>query len=201
MSEIQQGRYDAILRRVADLKGAGSKVNDALAELFPVIDLERVPAELLLLGGTRICVSAQATNADVGSTNRHQIFNPIDSGVIGTVTQVLFSSDTSPATYRLGTTIIQLPIGVGTQTFRDRRHETGNRPTIAGFRDQTVALTDANWQMRVTTNTTFSLTDSNDLAVLPPGSGFEIGTEEINKALRSVFVWRERTAEPSELNF
>ena len=39
MSQLQQSRYDQLLRRVGDLKGPGSKVNDVLHELFPMFDL------------------------------------------------------------------------------------------------------------------------------------------------------------------
>lgn len=201
MSEIQQGRYDAILRRVADLKGPGSKVNDALSELFPVIDVERVPGELLLLGGTRLCVASNTTAGTVGATNRHQIFNPAGSGVLGTVTQILFSSEEGAQAFRIATTVNVLPISVAVQAFRDRRHTTGDRPTIAAFRDQTVALTDGHYIIQVLSNTTFALKDPNDLAILPPGSGFEIGTSENDRQLRTTFMWRERTLEPSEANF
>jgi len=54
VTELQQNRYDQLLRRVGDLKGPGSKVNDVLQELFPTIDVENVPGELLFLMGTHI---------------------------------------------------------------------------------------------------------------------------------------------------
>ncbi len=45
--ELQQNRYDQLIRRVGGIIGPGSKVVEALGELFPVIDVENVPGELL----------------------------------------------------------------------------------------------------------------------------------------------------------
>lgn len=199
MTELQQNRYDQLLRRVADLKGAGSKVNDVLQELFPMIDVENVPGELLLLMGTRICQGAVTITGAAGQAGRVQVFNPVGSGFIITVTSII-ASYTSNALVRIGTTTTALTTGVGTETFRDRRLLATSRPVGQIRSLSSVALTGANLLFRTLATTPVKLTDPNGLAVLPPGTGYEIGTGTLAIETAASFLWRERVAQPSELN-
>ena len=86
MTELQQNRYDRLLRRVGGLIGAKSMVNDALGELFPMLEVENVPGELLALLGTQLGWCSASLGPSVGNFNHHQLFNPADSGVVITVT-------------------------------------------------------------------------------------------------------------------
>lgn len=200
MTEIQQSRYDQLLRRVADLKGAGSKVNDVLEELFPVLDVERVPGELLWLSGTRLCVGASTGIGAVGETFRIQVFNPVGSGVLATVSTALFDVD-AISNMRAGITTTALATGVGTEVFRDGRRAANAQPTCQIRTESTVAKTDANYFTRVIANVMNTLQDTNELAILSPGVGFEIGSDTTAKTIHVTFLWRERVAEPSELSF
>ena len=92
MTEIQQGRYDALVRRVADLKGPGSKVNDMLEELFPVFDVEKLPSELYRLANIDLCfggagiagVAAQSAALTLGNKlNRAEVWQSEHS--LGTI--------------------------------------------------------------------------------------------------------------------
>jgi hypothetical protein len=199
-NELQQNRYDQIIRRVGGIIGPGSKVSEALTELFPVLDVERVPGELLLLGGTHLSLGAAAGTGAVGETFRIQVFNPVDSGKLITVTSCIVSS-TSSQQIRYATTIIALTTGIGTEVFRDRRLDANARPSGQIRTDSTVALTDAHGTFRLTDGLPVTLEDPNSLAVLPPGSGFEVGNTTTNTALLATFNWRERVAEQSELLF
>ena len=48
---------------------------------------------------------------------------------------------------------------------------------------------------------TLSNTDENGVCVLAPGTGLDIGIDDSGDTLSFSFYWRERVAEPSELNF
>jgi len=197
-ADLQQTRYDQIIRRVGGIIGPGSKVSEALSELFPVIDVERVPGELLLLGQTYLCLGAANLSAGVGDTARVQIFNPVASGRLITVSSA-FASSTAGQTIRFATSITALTTGVGTEVFRDRRLSAVGGPSGQIRTDATVALTDAHGQYRTLANVGFLLNDENGVAVLPPGSGFEFGCGSTNTALFATFNWRERVALESEL--
>jgi len=110
--EVQQTRWDRIIRRVSGSIGPGSRVSETLSELFPVLDVERVPGELLLLGGTAICVGANDNSGAAGQVARHQIFNPVGSGVIATVSKLIVAS-TVTQHFRAATSLIPLTTGIG----------------------------------------------------------------------------------------
>jgi len=200
VTEIQQGRYDALLRRVADLKGPGSKVNDVLEELFPCFDVEKLPAELYRLANIDLCFGGGFNAGVAAQAGRGQILNPAGSGKIITVTQAAVGTGATTIA-RWGRQDTPHTNNFSTQIFRDVRHPLGNLPT-GQIRGQTsVALANATGQARLLANTTFVLKDKNGLAILTEGTGFEIGSDELNSNMSFYFYWRERVAEPSELNF
>lgn len=201
MTEIQQGRYDALLRRVADLKGPGSKVSDALGELFPTIDVENVPGELLLLAGTRLGMGSVSLAASAGNFGKAQIFNPVGSGLIVTVTTVSWSRGTA-GTIRMANNHAELSTLVSdTNLLRDTRVGTGSVAASELRSDFDPTQIDAVIQMKHTGDVTLILTEPNGLAVLGPGTGFTIAPDSLNVDFLCSFWWRERVAEPSELSF
>jgi len=200
MTEIQQGRYDALVRRVADLKGPGSKVNDMLEELFPVFDVEKLPAELFRLANIDLCMGGGFIAAVAAQAGRGQILNPAGSGKIVTVTRASISIDTSDIV-RWGRRDVLLTNHLSTQIFRDVRHPVGNLPTGQIRAQTSVALANANGQTFTLSNTPVVVEDINGLAVLTEGTGFEIGSGAVNQKVAFYFYWRERVAEPSETNF
>lgn len=200
MTEIQQGRYDSLLRRVADLKGPGSKVNDVLEELFPVFDVENLPAELYSLARIDLCMGGGTIGPVVAEAPRFQLLNPAGSGKLITLTSVDIGVP-GAAIVRWGRQDVPHTSNFSTQIFRDTRHPLGNLPTGQIRAQTSVALANANGQTRVTTNEQFTLTDPNGLAVLTEGTGFEIGVGGLNIEINVTFYWRERVAEPSEVNF
>jgi len=200
MSEIQQGRYDQLLRRVADLKGPGSKVNDALTELFPMFDLENVPAELLALSGWRTGLGSAQLGAEGASIGKTQLFNPDDSGYLVVCTRIDFASNVT-LTWEIDTVNIPLTNAPGGENFRDTRFGVATTPVA-----QVRTLVDATgipptWQARVLANTTYSIQDDNGCFVLAPGTGVTVAPAVVNVLAFVSFFWRERLAEPSELNF
>ncbi len=198
-NELQTARYDNLVRRLGGLLGPGSKVTETLSELFPVIETEKLPAELLFLGGWIIGMGTQTRNATVGETSRVQVFNPTDSGKIAVLTDVHFTSGPAlttvdwqvnetifPATANQVTRDTHAGFGVGTALVVGSL-ATGNTPAAGIF--------------LIPADTTFHFHIDNGIAVLAPGSGVEFGTNADNRTLVSTFFWRERIALPSELNF
>lgn len=200
MSEIQQNRYDQLLRRVADLKGPGSKVNDALTELFPMFDVENVPPELLLLGGWRTGLGGAVVNAEAASISRIQLFNPIGSGHLVVVTRIDWLCF-GTSTVEMDTVDIALSIFPGGSNFRDTRMGVATTP-VAQVRTQLDATGLApTWLFRGIANVNNKLQDSNGVVVLGPGTGIVLAPASLNLTFFCSFFWRERVAEPSELNF
>jgi len=200
MTEIQQGRYDTLVRRVADLKGPGSKVNDMLEELFPVFDVEKLPAELYRLANIDLCWGGGTVAAVAAQGSRGQIFNPAGSGKIITVTTMAIATAAN-AIVRWGRQDTIQTGNLNTQLFRDVRHPLGNLPTAQIRFQQSVALANATGQTFTLGNTNVILQDPNGLMVLTAGTGFEIGSNTLNQQITFYFYWRERVAEPSEINF
>lgn len=199
MTPIQQTRYDALLRRVADLKGAGSKVNTVLEELFPVLDVESVPGELLNLMGTDICMGGETRGSSATTFAKVQIFNPLGSGKLITVSTLVMTLS-STGSMRVGLVDAALATETVVNRFRDTRRGIVANP-VAQIRngEDTVATPDPG-VFRVIANTTVNVTDPNGVAVLSPGFGLEVSHNAFNLAIWATFFWRERVAEPSELS-
>lgn len=203
MTEIQQNRWDRLIRRAAGIVGGGSQVNDTLNELFPTFDVENMPAEMLALSGTRVAFGGGVVSSAPAEAPTMQIFNPAGSSMLMTVTKVLLSHNVTATTIgRWGITSTALPTAIDTEVFRDTRFGLDASSLPAGqVRTQSAAaLANATGQTRLLPNVPFQLDDENGLAVLIPGSGFEIGIAALQSVISVTFYWRERVAEPSELN-
>ncbi len=199
-NELQQTRYDQLVRRVGGIIGPGSKVAEALPELFPMIDVERVPGELLVLGGTRLAMGSIEVSAGPAVAATIQLFNPVDSGFLVTCSSVIVSSGSSTAVrWNIETT--PLTTLSTNHAFRDGRLSGVPRPVAQIRSVETAAATTRNVQFRMLANTPYTITDGNSLAVLPPGTGLTIQDISLNQILGVTFFWRERVALQSELSF
>jgi len=198
--DLQQNRYDQLLRRVGGLIGPGAKVNEVLGELFPVLDVESIPGELMFLAGWRLSFGSASVTGSVAQHARMQVFNPVDSGKLLTVTSCVITTS-STQTIRWAVVGIPLTTGIGTELIRDTRKGVINRPSGQIRTDDTPAATDAQGRARISSTIEFTLTDSNGVAVLAPGTGFEVGSGTTNTNVQTTFYWRERPAEQSELQF
>lgn len=199
MTELQQNRYDQLMRRVGDLKGPGSKVNDALSELFPTIDVERVPPELLILGGTDACYAAVTITAAVAQFATSSIFNPVDSGKIITVTSFLAGTKINTDLF-WGRRNTELSSGLGVQRFKDSRRPFTSLPSAAISILSAATSGDIDGRTIVEPDVSRYIQDIDSLAILSPGFGFQVAMASSNARLDVTWNWRERAAEPSELN-
>ena len=198
-NQIQQTRYDRLVRRLGGIIGPGSKVSEALSELFPVLELETLLAELAVLSGTALG-HGNTARGGVAVLNQHsQVFNPADSGVIATVTYIAFSTDTTQNIV-VGLVNALLADTADPERFRDGR--LGLTPgTVCQVRTESIAASSNATRIRIVDDVTFVLQSENGLFVLPPGFGCQVGTTTQNTTLRVSYMWRERPAEQSELNF
>lgn len=198
MSEIQQNRYDQLLRRVADLKGPGSKVNDALGELFPTIDVENVPLELQLLSGARICMGIKNLSAGgAGTFNDCLLMNPVDSGVIARVidTQVASTS----VNVNLGLTQNVTAFN-GVEAYMDGRVFGEGTVCKLGASNNKIVSGPAFYLLAINSDFLAFWDPPLGMAVLTPGSAFIWSNSSANNFLTVSVQWLERQAEPSELN-
>lgn len=199
MSEIQQNRYDQVLRRVAGLVGPGSKVSDAVSDLLPTIDVEQVPGELLLLGGTRICFGSAVVDGAGGLTASIRLINPAGSGVLISITSVMISVGTSqPVVYGVDANVAGFTAQL--EGSRDSRNRLVGLTTGQVVSDIAAFGLPAFGSFQVTNNTPVTLEDRNNVAVLAPETSFFVEAGFVDTRLNVTYFWRERTAEQSELN-
>ena len=197
-NDLQTARYDGLIRRVGGLLGGGSKVTESLSELFPMIDVENVPAELLFLGGWRTGFSTQTVPNTAGQTSRAQIINPLGSGRLAVVTDVWIVSAQVDIAYTL-TDVLFTPAFFG-------RLRDGRTGADANSGCQVALSSLGNTVRRGNIKTVLNVTfhhfaRHNELAVLSPGTALEYGTVQDNVVMDITFFWRERAALSSELNF
>jgi len=200
MTEIQQNRYDRLIRRLTNVVGGGSEVNDTLAELFPVIDVEPTLGELLSIMGTRTGFGTAVNNAGGGLDPQLQLFNPVDSNTLITVTSVIVSAVVDQdIAWSIDTTPFTTLLTRG--SLRDTRlRDAAANTTVGELRTQATAVPiGAAGRAFVLGNRPFQLWDENDICVLSPGFGLEF-EGSVATFLSATYYWRERTAEPSELN-
>jgi len=198
VTELQQNRYDQLLRRVGDLKGPGSKVNDVLQELFPTLDVENVPGELLLLMGTRIGWGSTSKVPTAGKQAAIQLFNPADSGHLITISQFIFSASAT-TTFSWGLVSTTLATNTGIPRLRDTR-QGSNAQGVSQIRTSPDQVSLNEGLIRILAHTSVTVGDDNSACVLAPGTGLTvIGGVDVN--INLTFFYRERIAEPSELSF
>jgi len=198
-NEIQQTRYDRLMRRVGGIIGPGSKVSEVLTELFPTLDVESVPGELLFLTGWQLGFGGGSITPGAGDVQKFQVVNPADSGKLVVVTRAIITG-TANTSYSMNVTATLFVSAPGTETKRDTREGVGQ--TVAQVREESSAvLTSPNFVMLRGTRAPMDLQDNNGLAVLSPGFAFEIGNNTGAQQTAVGFFWRERTAELSELAF
>lgn len=198
MTELQITRYDALARRTGDLKGPGSKISEILTELFPVFDVENVPAELLLLMGTFLCVGRTAKNGVAAVFQASMLRNPVGSGKIMRLLEVRFSSTTAQEVFA-GPTENNYS-NLGTRAILDLRAFAPTTP-VGEPRDDEILVAAPDF-MRIQVNATDDVVLHPPIAqaVLSPNGAFGISTSTLATSLRATYMWLERTAEPSELN-
>lgn len=173
-------------------------VNDALGELFPVIDVENGPGENLALLGTQLgWCSTFLPAGGAGNFNHHQLFNPADSQTLLVCTRVdLFS--TTAQTIRFSLAIAAQATLAGNERRRDTRAGVNANLVAQNRTGVSVVSGGLDYRIRVQAQINADLHDDNGIAVIFPGTGLTVTTETANTASQVAFMWRERVFEVSE---
>ena len=199
-NDLQTAAYDQLVRRVGGLLGGGSKVTETLSEVFPVLELEGGPVELKFLRGWRLGMGS-ATNAAVAANFLlFQIFNPVGSGQIIVPTRMdIWSASAQDVGY--AATDVALATSVTNEEQRDTRIGV-SEATVGQLRTAAqVGAPTASGRLTLVADTVFTLTDLDGVFVLAPGTGVTFFTTVLNTDFNMSFLWRERQALDSELNF
>jgi len=198
--EVQQTRWDRIIRRVSGSIGPGSRVSETLTEVMPVIDLERVPAELLLLGGTRMAMGFSTEPAVVDNFQLSMLSNPAGSNAIITLYSLSMSS-TGTAGFGLNTTRdTYANTNLTTTEFTDGRLLPSQIPVGAILDVASVVAATESYLLITPLGDSVVFAPRPAIAVLTPGTAFSVANRQLNKTLLVNYTWTERPAEESELN-
>ena len=198
--EVQQNRWDQTVRRASGSIGPGSRVAETLAELFPTFDVENLPLELMLLSGWTLGQGVANKPAVAGRFSKIQLFNPAQSGKLIVLTRLdLFSNSTSTVRYSLAETALTLDSG--NVVARDTREGITGAGVGQMRTDDTAGGVAAFGEFITQANISFLFENLDGLFVLAPGTGITFSQSIVNKSLLGNFLWRERVALQSELQF
>ena len=200
-ANLQQNRYDQIMRRVGGMTGPPSKVSEVIPELFPMVDMERVPGELLALGGTFLAMGSQNLTAAVAEMSTVQLFNPAGSGKLMACTRVLASHTSTSTRVQWNIVTVALSTLSTNSRFRDSRFTGTERPSGEVRSESLAASVTRAGQAFILEDEVLTLEDENSLFVLAPGTGWNIQMANTAQAFFVSFQWRERVALQSELSF
>jgi len=200
MGSIQTTRYDELLRRTTDQYGGGSKVGEALEDLFPTLDVESLPMELMRASKWTFGSASMQITPAVGTRFVAQIFNPVGSGKLLVVENVYLHGN-GTVDVLFGPTFVALVASsqsIGAE--RDTRAGVIT-PTVGRILELDDGAFAAFNSVRLTANVLHKISGSPDLAVLAPGTGLTFNFSTVNISGTVSAMWRERVALTSELDF
>jgi len=173
-------------------------VNDALGELFPTIDVENVPGELLALQPTTLGWCSSSLAASVAERNHHQLWNPANSRVLVVVTQIMIAPQSVQQEFRIGTFIGEAATLAGNERRRDTRAGTLANIVAQNRTDQSAVSGSLDFRVHAPLDTSTFVKDENGVAILFPDTGITVVTNNTNTQSLVSFMWRERVFEESE---
>jgi len=199
MGRIQQTRYDELLRRTTAQYGGGSKVGEALEDLFPVIELENTTIELLRACKWIMGMASAVQTPAAGKRAGIAIFNPVGSGQLLVLTSAWIRLGAS-GVFNCGPIFAALPTASVAGVERDTR-DGQIEPTVGLMQTSSDVTQSAFLRINGLSTESYKLSDSNGLGVLAPGTGWQVSADTVDISLSIGFMWRERVAQPEELNF
>lgn len=135
---------------------------------------------------------------DVGEFAAIQLFNPLGSGLLLTITRFNLSSSASTS-WAWGIATSALPVITEVARFRDTRAPFSATPAGQIRTDSIAVQSPVTFRARVNAGIKFTVDDEKGLFVLGPGFGFTVVNGSTATLNETSFYWRERVAEPSEL--
>jgi len=195
MTTIQTARYEQFTRRLLRLVG-GSIMPRLQNDLSPVINIED-PADdaLLFWKGHRLASGRATGTSDAAEFASCSLFNPLGSGSLVWVRQIL--SNINTRTIRLSLTQSRTAAVQGTLFFSDGRASVTSVPKAElGFDSLAALPTLTGWRQICNSGISVPI---RPRFVLSPGVGLQVTDEGTNQGLTVSFEWIERAAETSEL--
>ena len=89
MGRLQTARLENFVRRWGSIKGGGSILSETLGDVFPVLDIENLPPELLFLAGKQLWGAHSFATGGAGQTGAVQVENPAGSGLLVVIRTML----------------------------------------------------------------------------------------------------------------
>lgn len=199
MGRLQTGRLENLIRRWGSIKGGGSVLSETLGDVFPILDLENLPPELLLTAGISMIAGTGTVTGGVGQLGAVQLVNPTGTNAILTLTKFHVKTAAVQGIACGLTTDLLSPL-INSRNMDSRSAVTFNAAAriavsanAAGSLGDFVVDTEATIDREVTI--------PHGIAVITPGNAFRLTASATNTLLRVSFFGYVRQAEPSELSF
>jgi hypothetical protein len=199
--EIQIGRISRFLTKWLGAKGPSPRMTIG-GEIVPVLPLWSGVENRFLDSWNLFAVNISVLAGGAGNTSATRLRNAAGSGVIAVVERILVSTpaadfpfvfyNTTSVTTDLTTTKAPLSI--------DFRQVSG-ASLLFSSKNNSAASGSGFIYLQGATGPTLNMEvilDDNQEIVLPPGSGIDIASNNLNQALNVSMRWRERAIEDSE---
>ena len=199
MGRLQTARLDNFIRRWGSIKGGGSVLSETLGDVFPVLDLENLPAELRLMAGISMVAGSGSATGGVGDLAGLQLINPVGTGVILVLTKFHVRNSTAQAV-SCGLTDTLFTATINNRNLDSREEQNFNGAArIGGSTNAAAQLGDFLVETRA--NIDRDVDVPQGIAVITPGHAFQLTASATNEVMRATFWSYLRLAEASELNF
>jgi len=164
-----------------------------------MLDVENLPAELLLLAGTRLCMGRTRTVAG-GATffGIHFLRNNAGTGVVATLLAIIVGFDVATR-YNIGPSLNSGTPG-GSRAYTDGR-VFGEGTALVTMQDNNSLVSGSTFAtLRTTAEGHRFFEIPKAIAVITPGTSFSVSNGVADEGLEVSWFWQERQAQPSELN-
>lgn len=199
MGRLQTARLENFIRRWGSIKGPGSVLSETLGDVFPILDLENLTPENRLTAGISMVAGSASGLGGVAQLGGAQFINPADSGSLLTLTKLrLFTS--AGQTVNCGLTTTLFTAFINTRNLDSRSPQNFNGSALAGGNTNTASSL-GDFIVLTRSNIDYILDVPQGIAVMRPGTAFQVTASVTNILISATFWGYTRLAEPSELSF
>lgn len=183
-----------------NLVGEGALVTGVLPDVFPTIEVEDLQTDGWGVAGWRPAMGGSDITGAVGENPIIQILNPNGSGQIAVIEWAMFGTNTT-GTIGFNIHDAVLTTAEVSMRWRDRRFPTLQFPVVQIREVSQVGVPIvAPMNVRLAANVPLIFEPPKGFMVLAPGTGFALQHVTTASRLTAQFFWRERPADPAELN-
>ena len=207
MANIEGGRWEYMIRRLFNIKGAGSVAPVIAPEVMPVAIVQASDPETYGERLEHLCACWDGYTAAAGQFPHIFIVNPVDSGILAVVEAVsAFSTNAGPAQFRMfrysGVLTIATVQVTEHRDFRYPANPGGATPYVSGIRfghADFAASQGVGFERRVAPAVDTQVDFGSPPIILPPGQTLGVVLTTVQTALNVNYAWREIPAAPSEI--